>query len=130
MSATGSHIRAAETGRECTASACLALVDRALTRLENEQVAFAKARAEMREAIRLSGPAARITQPHRGSCLGAGIISKGVHNRERRPSPAALSLIREYHESGTMLRVDCAKRAQVSEPTVTKYARLMAEGKL
>jgi len=130
MSTMGSHIRAADTGSTHTASICLALVDRAADRLENEQASFRRQRAEMREAIRLSGPVRRITQPHKGSTIGAGIITRGVRWTERKPSLAAMEIIREYVASGTMKRKECAERAMVSEPTVTKYARMIAKGKL
>ena len=130
MSMIGNHIRAAETGRTHTASICLALVDRAADRLESEQASFRRQRAEMREAIKMSGPAKRITAEATGSHIGRGIVTFGVRPGERRPTPEAMELIREYAESGTMKRAECAYRAQVSEPTVTKYARMMAEGKL
>ena len=130
MSTFATHIRAAETGRTHTASTCLALVDRALARLENEQAAFRRLRAEMKAAIRLSGPAKRITPLATGSHIGKGIVTHGVRPGERRPTPEAMELIREYAASGTMKRAECAQRAGVSEPTVTKYARMIAEGKL
>lgn len=123
MSTMGSHIRAAETGRTHTASICLALVDRAADRLENEQASFRRQRAEMREAIKQSGPKERITKPsdHCGR-LGAG-ITKGL-GRGRHLTEAAIAVVREYVASEGMKIEDAARRAQVSTESVKKYARL------
>ena len=116
---------------ESTARNCLALVDRACTRLEEEQAAATRDRAAMREAIKLSGPRQRITQLSKTSCYGRGII-RGKNRKESQVSPEAMELIREYartavergqkHDCGQQ---DCADRAGVSRATVKKYAKIV-----
>jgi hypothetical protein len=114
---------------DSTARNCLDMVDRAADRLESEQASFRRLRAEMREAIRQSGPKERITKPsaYYGR-MGAG-ITKGL-GRGRHLTEAAIAVVREYVASEGMKIEEAARRAQVSTESVKKYARLIREGAL
>jgi hypothetical protein len=111
---------------ESTVKNCLALVDRAFSRMEEQQIAARKARAEMREAIAASAPRITAVRHNRpGYAFGPG-ISGGKGKLDRAPTPEAMVVIREYALQGDSRNQNgFAQRAGVSIATLRKYAGII-----